>query len=363
MFIVKHPKLRINVYSSADKVDGQGVGSAYEEQVKLIKEGEPDLFDVRVNKWNSRADIQHFHTVDLQFFVKMKSSTCSNIAYCHFLPETMEGSLQLPGPIMKIFDSYLINFYKSADRLVVVNPSFIPKLVKLGIPENQIYYIPNYVSKDKFYRKSKEERIQIRKKYNIDPEAFVVLGAGQVQTRKGVLEFCQVAEKLPEIQFVWAGGFSFGRITDGYEKLKKLEENHPDNVTFLGIVPRDEMVDIYNMCDVLFVPSFNELFPMTILEASNIEVPMVIRDLDLYKDILFDHYLKADDNEGFIHCLRMLKEDPETYEKYRKESKAISDFYSKEHVLKMWKDFYISAYIEKRKQIKNKRKNSKQTEK
>ena len=29
-------KIRIIMYSSADKVDGQGVGSAYEEQVNLI---------------------------------------------------------------------------------------------------------------------------------------------------------------------------------------------------------------------------------------------------------------------------------------------------------------------------------------
>lgn len=359
---MKDSKIRINVYSSADKVDGQGVGSAYEEQVKLIKEGASDIFDVRINEWIPKPDIQHFHTVDAPFFVKMQDNKCSNIAYCHFLPETMEGSLDLPGPIQKFFDSYLVTFYKSADRLVVVNPSFIPKLVKLGIPENQIYYIPNYVSKDKFYRKTDEERLEIRKKYNIDPDAFVVLGAGQVQTRKGVLEFCQVAEQLPEIQFVWAGGFSFGRITDGYEELKKLQEHHPANVTFLGIVPRNEMVDIYNMCDVLFVPSFNELFPMTILEASNIEVPMVIRDLELYEDILFDHYLKAGDNEGFIRCLKMLKEDPEIYKKYQLESKAISDFYSKEHVLSMWREFYISAYNEKQEELKNKKRKKKKSE-
>ena len=39
-------KIRIIMYSSADKIDGQGVGSAYLEQVNLIKEGASDLFDV-----------------------------------------------------------------------------------------------------------------------------------------------------------------------------------------------------------------------------------------------------------------------------------------------------------------------------
>ena len=38
-------KIRIIMYSSADKVDGQGVGSAYEEQVNLIKEGASDIFE------------------------------------------------------------------------------------------------------------------------------------------------------------------------------------------------------------------------------------------------------------------------------------------------------------------------------
>ena len=36
---MKNSRLKLIMYSSADKVDGQGVGSAYEEQVALIREG------------------------------------------------------------------------------------------------------------------------------------------------------------------------------------------------------------------------------------------------------------------------------------------------------------------------------------
>lgn len=49
-----------------------------------------------------------------------------------------------------------------------------------------------------------------------------MIGIGQVQHRKGVLDFIEVAKKLPDVQFVWAGGFSFGKITSGYEELKKI---------------------------------------------------------------------------------------------------------------------------------------------
>lgn len=349
-------KIRIIMYSSADKVDGQGVGSAYEEQVNLVKEGASDLFDVRINDWIKTPDIQHFHTLDPFFFLKMHDPKAACIAYCHFLPDTLDGSIQIPAPMMKTFQSYVISFYKSADRLVVVNPSFIDELVRFGIEREKIYYIPNYVSKEKFYRKSDEERSAIRKKYGLNDSDFVVVGAGQVQTRKGVLDFVKTAEMLPDIQFVWAGGFSFGRITDGYEELKKLQNEHPDNVHFIGIVPREEMVDVYNMSDVLFMPSYNELFPMTILEAVNLHIPLVLRDLDLYKDILFDHYMYSNNNEGFVECIKALQTDHETYQKYALESKAISDYYSKEHVLSMWIDFYLDAYREKQEQLLNKKK-------
>lgn len=347
------------MYSSADKIEGQGVGSAYEEQVQLIKEGAADLFDVRINDWTSKPDIQHFHTIDPTFYVKILDKKATNIAYCHFLPETVDESLKIPTPFYSIFNNYVITFYKSVDYLVVVNPSFIPKLVDLGISKEKIVYIPNYVSKDKFYPKSLEERMTYRQKLGIDPNAFVVLGAGQVQTRKGVQDFVKVAQEMPDCTFIWAGGFSFGVITEGYEELSKIQKNPPENVKFLGIVPREEMADLYNIADVLFVPSYNELFPMTILEAVNIHVPLVLRDLDLYKDILFEHHMKANDNEGFVKCIRQLQNDKETYEKYQLESRILSEYYSKEHVLQMWREFYLSAYGHKQLKRNSKKKKKK----
>lgn len=346
-------KLNLIMYSSADKVAGQGVGSAYEEQVKLIQEGASDLFNVYINNWVKTPDIQHFHTVDPQHYMKMFDKKAVNIAYCHFLPDTLEGSLKIPKPAFKAFSKYLIEFYNAADRLVVVNPSFIRDLAGYGINPDKIYYIPNFVSKEKFHLKTEPERLAIRKEYGFSEDDFIVFDAGQVQTRKGVLDFVDVARRLPEYQFVWAGGFSFGPVTDGYTELKKLQKEHPDNVHFLGIIPREKMADLYNIADVLFMPSYNELFPMTILEAVNMHVPLVLRDLDLYKDILFDHYLMGNDNETFARLIRDLHDDPVVYKQSQVDSMRLSEYYSRDHVLSMWREFYMDAYHEKHK--KNKR--------
>lgn len=344
-------KLKIIMFSSADSVAGQGVGSAYEEQVRLVREGAPELFDVEVNKWTEKCDIQHFHTIDPIFYLRMMNKNVLNVAYCHFLPDTLEGSLKIPKLFEETVADYIIKFYKSADRLVVVNPSFIDELVKYGLDREKITYIPNFVSREEFHPLPEETRIADRAKYGLKPDDFVVLGCGQVQTRKGVQDFVKVAQEMPDTQFVWAGGFSFGNITEGYEELKEIMENPPANVHFLGIVDRSDMVHIYNLADVLFIPSYNELFPMTILEAVNLSRPLVIRDLDLYKDILFGHDLKGSTNEEFRDLLQQLKDDPALYEKQCRESDAIADYYSREHVLELWKEFYTESWKQKQEDL------------
>ena len=349
-------KLKIVMYSSADKVEGQGVGSAYKEQVRLMEEGANDLFDVKVNEWFSKGDIKHFHTLDPAFILPMLDKKSVNIAYCHFLPETLlDGSIKVPHALEPFVSRYIIDFYKAADRLVVVNPSFIDELVSYDIPREKIYYIPNYVSKEEFHKLTDVIRRADRMALGLDPDSFIVLGAGQVQTRKGVLDFVETAKQCPDMEFIWAGGFSFGKLTDGYEELKKIVDNPPKNVHFIGIVERSKMVNVFNLADVLFMPSYNELFPMTILEAVNLELPLVLRDLDLYKEILFNKYIPCDNNHQFVQAIQELSKKGEFYQKYSNLSKEISEYYSKEHVLSMWKDFYMDAYNEKQKELEDKK--------
>ena len=335
-------KIRINMLSMADSVDGQGVGSAYLELMKLLKEDGKDKFEIQLNANIKNCDIIHSHTVEPRNYLKMKRAKVPTVAYVHFLPDTLDGSIKLPKFAFKIFKKYVISFYKNADHLVVVNPIFKKDMVKAGLDENKITYIPNFVSKEKFYKMNDKDRKKARKDFNIKENEFVVIGAGQVQTRKGVLDFVEVAKKLPDIKFIWAGGFSFGAITDGHKELQKVMENPPKNVEFIGIIPREKMNDLFNAADLLFVPSYNELFPMTILEACSTDTPLLLRDLELYEDILFKKYLKANDNDEFAKLITKLSSDSKTYKKAVDNSKYISNFYTKEHVYEMWDKFYTS---------------------
>lgn len=335
----------INMLSRANSVKGQGVGSAYEEQVSLVQDKLKDIYKVEINQVKF-ADIRHYHTINLEFylsipFTKIKSST---IGYVHFLPETLENSIKLPKLAKKVFYKYVISFYKNMDYLITVNPYFIDKLVEYGINREKITYIPNYVSSKRFYKIDKKAKNNIKKKYNIDNNKFVVLCVGQLQTRKGVKDFVEVAKMLPDIEFIWAGGFSFKKITDGYNEIKKVTENPPSNVKFLGIVPREEMNNIYNMADVMFLPSYEELFPMTVLESANCKLPILLRDIELYKGILEGYYLKGKSNIEFKNEIIKLSSDEKYYNKASQMAAECSKQYSEENVAKMWRAYYNKIY-------------------
>jgi 1,2-diacylglycerol-3-alpha-glucose alpha-1,2-galactosyltransferase len=258
------------------------------------------------------------------------------VVYVHFLPSTLSSSIKLPRLFFGILKWYVKVFYKTASHLVVVNPIFIDPLMKMGIKQERIVFIPNYVDESKFA--TKVSNTSIRKQWQF--KRFTVLGVGQVQHRKGVLDFIEVAKKLPAVDFVWAGGFSFKAMTAGYEELKKVMDNPPSNVRFLGIIPREKMNELYHGCDLFFLPSFDELMPMSVLEAAVCDKPILLRDLELYQPVFFKHYLSAHDVDGFVKMIKQLSENKEMYQQSLDHPRWLKNYYRKEAILKQWEDFY-----------------------
>lgn len=337
-------KINVRMLSMADVIKGQGVSSAYNEQVNLVKQSK--ILNIKVNEKFKDADITHHHTVDPKNYFTMFNKGTIHVAYVHMLAEKLEGSIKLNKVFYKIFQKYTHSFYKKADYLVIVNPDTQKLLLTYGIDKSKITYIPNYVSDEDFYVLSDEKQIYMKNKYDFDKDKFTVLSVGQVLLGKGVRDFIQSAKDNPDIDYVWAGGFSFGQLTDGYDELKSYVDNPPKNVRFIGIVDREKMNEVYNAADVLFMPSLNEMFPMTILEAINTEIPIVIRNLELYKHILFDKYEECNDISDFNKEILRLKNDKEHFTLSKQRSIELKEFYTRSYVLKLWEDFYKKIYLE-----------------
>ncbi|WEB81866.1 glycosyltransferase family 4 protein [Vagococcus lutrae] len=333
--------LRVTMFSQADSVKGQGVGSAYLELIALLRKYEKESqIELRINEFK-KTDISHYHTINLSYYLStfFPKIVGRRIGYVHFVPETLEDSLEMPRLFKYIFYRYVIAFYKRMDHLVVVNPSFIPVLEKYGISKEKVTYIPNFVSSERFYPLPNSVRKAERAQRGWD-DRLVVLGAGQIQMRKGVDDFIRLAEENPSIQFIWAGGFSFGKLSNGYEQLKEKVEHPPDNLLFTGIVSREGLHLYYNLADIFLLPSHSELFPMCILEAFNCGTPVMLRDLPLYQAIIEDDYIAAKDKEEMSRLLVKYQTSPKELKHYQLRSKDAAAYYSEQNILKKWRAFY-----------------------
>lgn len=333
----------IRMYSKADMAKGHGVLSAHDEQVALVKNYLYNDFQV-VEEGDVKCTINHFHTINPEFLFQAlcgKWRNAKNIGYVHFLPETLKNSIHLPKPIEWLFYKYVLFFYRRMDNLVTVNPYFVDVLEKTyGFSRDKISYIPNVVSCKRFYPLSLDERIAARKHFHLPEDRFIVLCAGQLQKRKGVLDFIEIAKQLPDIQFVWAGDFSFGKISQDYALIKEAVKNPPENVTFLGLVDHEEMNVLYNACHMMVLPSYEELFPMTVLEAMACQLPILVRQLALYDEILFDYVQYANSTDEFVSCIRRLSQNGDFYQHCSNCAKSGGAEYSEKNVANLWREYY-----------------------
>lgn len=336
--------IKINMLYSGEEIKGQGVLSATLEQNKICLHGLCNDFCINIKDKKYDHDIFHIFTIDNKFYKKFKKYKKHGIliGHCYFLPETLEANMKLPSR-KKTYYKLIKNFYKNCDYIVTVNPAFIDKLAKYGIDKNRITFIPNYVDKELFY-KLEAPKEKYRKIYNIDSSKFTVLVVGQIQKKKGIFDFIDIARRMPDIQFVWAGECAYKSLSKDNKEIEELIKNPPENVKFIGYIDRSIINQVYNMADILLLPSHEDLFPMPILEAFCIGLPVVTRNLEYFDDILYGFVSTSSTTSDFINEIRKLKDDKEYYEQCSENSRKGHQFYNKDIITNMWNKYYKQVY-------------------
>ncbi|HOJ92481.1 MAG TPA: glycosyltransferase family 4 protein [Dictyoglomaceae bacterium] len=308
-------KISVNIVSEAQawEVKGQGVYTATLVLAEALSKRE-DL-EVTVNG-NKIYDIAHLHTPGPYAVSKGLLTGRRVVISAHVVPESVLGSLVLSNVWLPFFTNYLKRYYNLADVVVAVSPKVKEELKEIGV-KAPIVFVPNPVNLERFCADD-NLRMEGRKRLGIASEDFVVVCSGQIQPRKGVDSFLDVAKMLPDIKFVWVGGQPFSVLTAGYIEINEKIKKAPSNVIFTGIVPYEEMPIYFNAADVFFFPSFQENFPMAVLEAASCGLPLLLRDNPEYREPYRDWYIPAKDNQEFKEYIIKLWED----ENFRKENKV-----------------------------------------
>lgn len=209
---------------------------------------------------------------------------------------------------------------RRTDHIIAVSQSTRQDTMNLlGVPADRITVI--YEATDPTFRPIDDpvRLAQIRKKYHL-PEKFVLF-VSTIEPRKNIPTLLRAQRLLldrhgPLAPLVIAGkrGWLFEEVFSLVEELE-LEQD----VRFLGRVPQEDLVLLYNAATIHVHPAFYEGFGLPPLEAMTVGTPTVVSDVSSLPEVVGDAgcLVHPEDVEGWAVAIGRLLSDPDLREEYR----------------------------------------------
>jgi len=247
--------------------------------------------------WNSKdkeCDLVHFHTFGPMALLYKKLSGGIKVITAHSTPRLNEKNLAFSSVINAFYPS----IYRSFDHIIAISERCRGEVIEMA-PAVPCTLIPNGIDISPFHRYP-ERRIRFRKRFSIKDDQRVVLTVAQQTPRKGIFDFLDVAQKCPDVMWVWVGGFPYSFFSKEFSRIQKMKRSSRANVIFSGFIP--DITEAYNGADIFFMPSFAEGMSIVLLEAMANELPCIVRDIPEFREIFKDDglYFKTIDEVATI---------------------------------------------------------------
>lgn len=120
----------------------------------------------------------------------------------------------------------------------------------------------------------------MRKKYEIKKDDFVILFTGRISPEKGVMELLKAVKQLDLLHLkvmIVGSCFHNQKYVDSYhEQVKAISNTLGGNVIFTGFISQEQLPIIYNIADIAVLPSiWEEPAGLTMIEAMSCGLPVI----------------------------------------------------------------------------------------
>lgn len=288
--------MKVCIYGSLHSlVRRSGVGRAMEHQAAILKKMgaevtpylEKDVCAVHINTVFPDSVIACIRARLRHKFV---------VCYAHSTMEDFRNSFRGSNLFAPLFCKWIRFCYNLGD--VILTPTEYSKklLMQYGM-RKPVYAVSNGIDTD-YYCPLPAGRSRFRKKYHLTEEEKVVVSVGHYIERKGILQFIELARKLPDVTFFWFGYTNLSLVP---AKIREAIRCMPENVRMPGYISREELREACQGCDLFCFMSFEETEGIAVLEALACGIPVLLRDIPVYEGWLKDgiHVYKAASEEQF----------------------------------------------------------------
>ena len=293
--------MKVCIYKGSERlVRKSGVGIAIQHQERILKDAGYEV----ASHMDAKTDAVHINTVFPDSVLEAliaKARKKTVIYYGHSTMEDFRNSFKGSNFLAPLFYKWIRFCYSMGD--VIITPTEYSRRLLMGYGiKKPIIALSNGIDLRQF-TPDQEKRKGFRKKYHLSKEDKVVISVGHYIERKGILEFVEMARKLPEVQFLWFG-YTDPKLIPA--KVKTAIETAPANVQFPGYVTPQELRYAYEGSDLFCFMSHEETEGIVVLEALACKIPVLVRDIPVYADWLEDgvNVYKASDTDEFVSTAR-----------------------------------------------------------
>ncbi len=277
--------MKVLLYAEGLKaINKSGLGKAINHQMKAL---EDENIEYTLNPKDD-YDILHINTWFLKsyFIAKHAKRKGKKIVYhAHSTEEDYKNGFIFAKQTSKLIKWWLIKCYKLGD--VIITPTLYSKNLLLGykgLENKKIYAISNGVELD-FFKSNKSYGDDFRRMYNYTKDDKVIVGIGLYIERKGIIDFVELAKRMPEYKFIW---FGYSPLAAATHPVREAVNTKLDNLIFAGYVERSMIRAALNGCDLYIFPTFEETEGIPIIEAFACKTNAIIRDIPIFDGWLED---------------------------------------------------------------------------
>jgi glycosyltransferase involved in cell wall biosynthesis len=188
---------------------------------------------------------------------------------------TGDGSddLDVPSILSRVSpDGYLA---RRAAATTVLNAAIERQFIERGVPAAKLSTIPNGVDSSRFAPIAETELDRVRSRYDLG-DGPVTLFVGTIMPRKGILDLVRAWDGADaDGTLVLAGEADLDEEYTACVRAEARERGIEGRVRLTGFVPADDVPPLYSLADLFVLPSLEEGFGMTVLEAMTAGTPVV----------------------------------------------------------------------------------------
>jgi len=267
-----------------NKIGNSGLGKAVKHQIKAL---EDNNINYTLDPKSIDYDIVHinFYGPKSYFLAKKAKKLGKKVVYhAHSTEEDFKNSFIFSNQMAPIFKWWISKCYKLGDIIITPTP-YSKKLLEnynLGRP---IYAISNGIDLNSF-KKDDNLAKKFRKFFNFKDEDKIIMSCGIYIERKGIVDFVELARRLPEYKFVWFGATPLKYST---KAIKKAVNTKLDNLFFPGYVEFDILKGGYSGANLFLFPTFEENEGIPVMEAATSKINLLVRDIPVFDDWLINN--------------------------------------------------------------------------